>query len=165
MKAFHLVPLLFAATLMTGVHAQAKRAASAPAAASASAAATAAAQDIKSDPEKENAGRLTAQGWLLLLDRRDWGTAWDASSGLFRKNVPLGNWMDAIPKVREPLGALVERQPVQTVYKTSLPGHPKGDYVTVIFSTKFEKKADAQEIVTTMLEPDGRWRVTGYSAR
>jgi hypothetical protein len=169
MTAFHLVPLLFAATLtMTGAHAQAKRAASAPAPAAASKPApapAAAAQDLKSDPEKENAGRLTAQGWLLLLDRHDWGTAWDASSALFRKNVPLGNWMDAIPKVREPFGALVERQPMQTVYKTSLPGHPNGDYVTVIFSTKFEKKADAQEMVTTMLEPDGRWRVTGYSAR
>lgn len=164
MKAFHLVPLLLAVSLVTGAHAQAaaKRAASAPAA---SAPAAAAAQDIKSDPEKENAGRLTAQGWLLLLDRHDWGTAWDASSALFRKNVPLGNWMDAIPKVREPLGALVERQPVEAIYKTTLPGHPNGDYVTVIFASKFEKKADAREVVTTMLESDGRWRVTGYSAR
>ena len=159
------IALVAAAALAPAVQAQAaKRATAAPAAAPASATAPPD-KDVKSDPEKENAGRLTAQGWLVLLDRHDWGTAWDASSALFRKNVPLPNWMDAIPKVREPFGALVDRQAVQAVYKTSLPGHPGGDYVTVIFASKFEKKADAQETVTTMLEPDGRWRVTGYSAR
>lgn len=120
---------------------------------------------VVQDTEKENAGRLTAQGWLVLLDRRDWGVAWDNASSLFRRNVPLGNWMDAIPKVREPYGVLVDRQVVQTVYKTTLPGHPAGDYVTVIFQSKFDRKDDVQETVTTMREPDGRWRVTGYSPR
>jgi hypothetical protein len=121
-------------------------------------------KDIVDDPEKENQGRLTAQGWLLLLDRRDWGVAWEAASALFRRNVPLGNWMDAVPKVREPFGALIDRAPVQTVYKTSLPGHPSGEYVTVIFLSRFEKKPDVQEKVTVMRESDGRWRITGYSA-
>lgn len=141
-----------------------KPAAAASAAAQPASAAASTAQ-ARRDPEKENAGRLAAQGWLLLLDRRDWGTAWDASSAMFRQTVPLGNWMDAIPKVREPFGALVERTPADTVYKTSLPGHPDGDYVSVIFVSKFEKKDEVQEVVTTVREPDGRWRVTGYSAR
>jgi len=145
--------------------ASAPRPAAAPAPAPAAPAAAAVDPAIRSDPEKENVGRLTAQGWLTLLDRRDWGTAWDSSSALFRRNVPLPNWMDAIPKVREPLGALVERQPAETVYKTALPGHPPGDYVTVIFTTRFENKQDAQETVTTSREADGRWRVTGYSLR
>lgn len=163
MNRIFIVSLLFTGMLVTTVHAQmAGPRASAPAMAQPPASG---AQDIQSNPEKENVGRLTAQGWLVLLDRRDWGTAWEASSALFRKNVPLGNWMDAIPKVREPFGALVDRQPLQAVYKTSLPGHPDGDYVTVFFTSKFDKKADVQETVTTMREIDGRWRVTGYSAR
>lgn len=142
----------------------ARKPAAAPAAAAAAASAPAA-NDVKSDPEKENAGRLTAQGWLVLLDRRDWGTAWEAASGVFRKNVPLAAWMDAIPKVREPLGALVDRRVVQTVYKTSLTGQPDGDYVSVIFASKFEKQDEVQETVTTVREADGRWRITGYSPR
>jgi hypothetical protein len=137
---------------------------SAPATA-ASAALPAAGNGALQDPEKESAGRLTAQGWLVLLDRRDWGVAWDNSSNLFRRNVPLGNWMDAIPKVREPFGVLVDRQVLETVYKNTLAGHPPGDYVTVIFQSKFDKKPDVQEKVTTMREPDGRWRVTGYEPR
>jgi hypothetical protein len=127
------------------------------------AAATAPAADAPSpNAEQENAGKLAAQGWLALLDRQDWGTAWDASSAVFRQSVPLGSWMDAIPKVRQPFGALVERQAMDAIYKTSLPGRPDGQYVTVMFISQY-KNQQVQEIVTTVRETDGRWRVTGYS--
>jgi hypothetical protein len=165
---FHLVPLAAALLVAAAVHAQTKPAAKPQAAASASAQQKPPASPppgVKQDAAKENAGQAAATGWLGLLDRRDWGSAWEHSSGLFRKNVPLASWMDAIPKVREPLGALVERQPVGVVYKTSLPGHPDGDYVSVFFASKYEKKAEVKETVLTVREPDGKWRVTGYSAQ
>lgn len=114
--------------------------------------------------EKEEAGKLAAAGWLTLLDRRDWGTAWETSAGMFRSTVPLASWMDNIPKVRAPMGPLVERTPNNSQYKTALEGRPAGDYVSVIFVSKFEKQ-EVQETVTTVREPDGKWRVTGYSTR
>jgi hypothetical protein len=114
------------------------------------------------NPEAEKAAQTAAHAWLLVLDRKDWGTAWDASSAMFRQSVPLPTWMDAVPKVREPFGALVERQPVEAVYRTTLPGRPDGHYVTVLFNSKFDKQL-VREVVTTMREPDGRWRVTGYN--
>jgi hypothetical protein len=117
------------------------------------------------NPEIEKAGQTAAHAWLLLLDRRDWGTAWDASSGVFRQNVPLSTWMDNVPKLREPFGNFVERQPAEAHYKRTLAGYPDGDYVTVFFLTKFDKKPQVLETVTTVREPDGRWRVTGYTAR
>ena len=101
----------------------------------------------------------------MLLDRRDWGTAWENSSQVFRTQVPIAAWMDAIPKVREPLGPLTGRDPVETAYKTALPGRPTGDYVTVVFASNFANKPDMQEIVTTARDTDGRWRVLGYSTR
>jgi hypothetical protein len=115
--------------------------------------------------EREKAGQIAAHAWLLLLDRKDWGTAWDASSQMFRQSVPLPAWMDGVPKLREPLGAFVERQPVEAVYKTTLTGHPDGEYVTVLFASRFANKPEVQETVTAVREPDGRWRVTGYTAR
>ena len=114
--------------------------------------------------EKENAGKLAAAGWLVLLDRRDWGRSWETSSAMFRGSVPLAAWMDGIPKVREPLGTFVERAPATSSYKTTLEGRPEGEYVTVIFLSKFDKK-ELQEVVTTVRESDGKWRVTGYSTR
>jgi hypothetical protein len=112
-----------------------------------------------------DAAQFAAQGWLLLLDRRDWGTAWDTGAAMFRSSVPLATWMDGIPKARAPLGKLIERKPLDAVYKTELQGRPKGDYVTVLFAANFENKPDVQEIVTTVREPDGKWRVTGYSTK
>ena len=114
--------------------------------------------------EKETAGALAAQGWLTLLDRRDWGTAWETAAGMFHSSVPLGTWMDGIPKVRGDLGNLVERAPAVAEYKNQLPGRPVGDYVTTIFDSRFEQR-QVEEVVTTVREPDGKWRVTGYSTR
>jgi hypothetical protein len=114
--------------------------------------------------EKEAAAQLAAGGWLTLLDRGDWGRSWETASAVFRSSVPLPAWMDGIPKAREPFGRMLDRRPVEAVYKTSLAGRPAGEYVTVIFETQFENKK-VEEVVTTELEPDGRWRATGYSTR
>lgn len=133
-----------------------------PAAAAASAPAD---NGIISNPDYEKAGLAAAEGWLILLDRKDWGTAWDASSQVFRATVPLGTWMDNVPKLREPFGAFVEREPGVPLYKKSLPGRPAGDYVTVAFTSRFAKKDKVIESVTTVRESDGRWRVTGYGVQ
>lgn len=137
---------------------------SAPAAAP-TAPAPAATGQRSANKEMESAGQLAAAGWLLLLDRKDWGTAWDTSAAMFRGAVPLPAWMDGIPKVRQPLGAMIERSPAEAVYRNQLQGRPAGDYVTTIFNTRFENKPDAQEVVTVVREPDGKWRVTGYAAQ
>ena len=147
-------PIFFLAALTLALSATAAVQAQAPSTSPAAAA--------SANPELEDAGKNAAQGWLLLLDRQDWGTAWDASSAVFRQTVPLGAWMDAIPKVRQPYGALVERQAVEAIYKTSLPGRPDGQYVTVMFASQY-KNQNVHEIVTTVRESDGRWRVTGYN--
>ena len=154
------------AVAAAGAQAQPKpKAAATRAAASAAAPQAAAPNDTIHDPDVEKAGQIAAQAWLLLLDRHDWGTAWDTASTVFRQKVPLPSWMDAIPKVREPLGRFVERKPVQVVYKKTLAGRPDGDYVTAVFASRFEKKPDAQETVTVERERDGRWHVTGYEVR
>ena len=55
-----------------------------------------------------------------------------------------------------------KREVVEAIYKTSMPGRPEGQYVSVMFATKYEKQ-NVQEIVTTVREADGRFRVIGYS--
>jgi hypothetical protein len=155
------VAALAAALAAQGAAAQLKPPKNPPAAAPAPAAPAA---TESANPEKEAAGKLAAAGWLSLLDRRDWGRAWETTSSVFRNTVPLGTWMDAIPKVREPLGAFVERAPVNSMYKTKLEGRPDGEYVSVVFRSKFGDR-EVQEIVTTVREEDGKWRVTGYSTR
>jgi hypothetical protein len=165
--------LLCALAMSATAHAQLKppkdtKAANATAAPSAPAPPPAAEQQIEPVPPeiaaKVEAAGLAAQGWLTLLDRRDWGTAWETAANMFRGSVPLATWMDGIPKVRADLGAFSDRDAVTADYKTELPGKPVGDYVTVIFASRFEQR-EVDEVVTTVREPDGKWRVTGYSTR
>jgi hypothetical protein len=141
------------------------RSAPAPSTEAAAPAASTSPSSAPGTAEMEKAAQLAAMGWLLLLDRKDWGTAWDTSAAMFRGAVPLPAWMDGAPKARAPLGKLVERKPADAVYKRQLQGRPDGDYVTLIFNSSFEQKPDTQEIVTTVREADGKWRVTGYSTR
>jgi hypothetical protein len=83
---------------------------------------------------------------------------------MFRSSVTLAAWMDGIPKARD-LGNFIERTPADAVYRTKLEGRPDGDYVTVIYDSRFSGKDELVEVVTTVREPDGKWRVTGYSTR
>ncbi|KQT08013.1 DUF4019 domain-containing protein [Ramlibacter sp. Leaf400] len=140
-------------------------AASSAAAASAPAAAASAPAASSAHVEKEKAGQLAAAGWLTLLDRRDWGTAWETSASTFRKAVPLPNWLEGAPKARADFGPLQERTPAAVSYKDRLDRQPPGDYVTVVFVSKYEKRGEVEEMVTTVREADGRWRVMGYLTR
>lgn len=151
---------LTAALFTTTTSAQLKPPAAAPSAAGPLAAQAGSAANA----EKQAAGALAAAGWLVLLDRRDWGRAWETSSSVFRSTIPLGKWMDAVPKLRDPLGPMIERTQADAVYKTTLQGRPDGEYVSVIFDTKFQNK-QVEETVTTVRDADGKWRVTGYSSR
>src|SRR4051812_27010375 len=96
----NLVTALIATAMTASAMAQLKPPPQQPAAAPAPAA-----KPAGENAAKQEAGGLAAAGWLVLLDRKDWGRAWETSASMFQKNVPLGSWMDGGPKVREPLGA------------------------------------------------------------
>jgi hypothetical protein len=170
MKAIHSTVLVaaFATGAAIGQVKPAPRAPAAPAAAAAKPApatpAGAEAPPTAEAKEMAAAATLAASGWLSLLDRRDWGRAWESSAAMFRSTVPLPAWMDGIPKARD-VGNFVEREPAEAVYRNTLEGYPNGDYVTIIYASKFSGKEDLVEIVTTVRDADGKWRVTGYSTR
>jgi len=119
------------------------------------------AQNAEAQASKELAARSVAEKWLALLDAGDYGKAWDQAAKAFRANVKREQWVESLPKTRGALGAAKSRTVEVSSFKPSLPGMPAGDYVTVRFSTNFEKKSDAQELVTLVHE-DGTWRPLGY---
>jgi hypothetical protein len=124
-------------------------------------AAPAEAQKMEAQAFKELAARAAAEKWLAVLDAGDYGKAWDQTAKAFRNNVKREQWVESLPKTRGALGAAKSRTVEVSSFKPSLPGMPDGDYVTVRFSTNFEKKNDAQELVTLVYE-DGAWRPLGY---
>ncbi len=112
----------------------------------------------------ELAAQAAGEKWLSLLDRGEYGTAWDQCAQLFRQRVTREQWVVSLPSTRGPFGAMKSRKVEVAGYKTSLPGAPDGQYVTVRYRTSFEAKEGAEELITLALE-DGVWRPTGYSIR
>jgi hypothetical protein len=119
------------------------------------------AQKMEAQALKELAARAAAEKWLAVLDAGDYGKAWDQTANAFRANVKREQWVESLPKTRGALGAVKSRNAEVSSFKPSLPGMPEGEYVTVRFSTNFEKKNDAQELVTLVYE-GGAWRPLGY---
>lgn len=121
-------------------------------------------RNITAEEAKEAEARAAAETWLTLLDRGEFGKAWDECAKLFRDRVTRQQWVDGLPATRKPLGAMKSRRFELAVYRTSLAGAPDGEYVTMRFITTFEKKSDVEELLTLVLE-NGAWRTTGYQIK
>lgn len=113
-------------------------------------------------PDKEAAALAAAEEWLGIVDLGLYGQSWHEASGYFRRAVLQDEWVQALESVRTPLGGVLTRKVKRTVYATSLPGAPDGEYVVIQYEASFQDKRAAIETVTPMRDEDGRWRVGGY---
>ena len=116
----------------------------------------------KSNPDAEKSGIEAAQSWLELIDSEKYTESWDEAAGYFKSAVDKEKWIKTIQAVRKPLGRVVSREFKSQKYSTSLPGAPDGDYVVIQYDTAFENKKSAVETITSMLDKDGKWRISGY---
>ena len=110
----------------------------------------------------EEAARASALAWLALVDEAKYNESWEEAAAYLRKALPKDRWSQDLGAARGPLGKLVSRKLKSAQATEHLPGAPDGRYVVFQFDTVFEKKAQAVETVTPMLDHDGAWRVTGY---
>lgn len=114
--------------------------------------------------EKTRAADQAAGKWLALVDARDYDEAWQRAASLFKLQVGIGQWRNAVSAARTPLGSMISRELIAADYVTSLPGAPDGEYVVLQYRSQFDNKKAAIETVTPMLD-NGRWRVSGYYIR
>jgi uncharacterized protein DUF4019 len=105
------------------------------------------------------------RSWLALVDAGKYDESWDAAGSFFRQAVTKESWRQMVRGVRAPLGALRSRTLDKRQEASTLPGAPDGKYVIVQWKTSFANKASAVETVTSVLEKDGKWQVTGYYVR
>ena len=114
--------------------------------------------------DAQRAAADAAEKWLALIDAERYADAWHEAATLFRQQVGLAQWTQAVNATRTPLGSMTSRRLIGANYATSLPGAPDGEYVVLQFETSFTRKKRAIETVTPMLDV-GRWRVSGYYIR
>ena len=60
------------------------------------------------------------------------------------------------------IDAKISRELKSAKFSTQVPSSPEGEYVMVVYTTSFEKRAGAEETVVTMRDEDGELRVVGY---
>jgi len=113
----------------------------------------------------EDAAQTAAESWLKLVDDGQYAASWEEAAKLFKGIVRQADWEQMAGGVRSPLGRVLSRKLKSHEYTEKMPGAPDGKYVIIQYDTVFENKASAVETVTPMVDPDGRWRVSGYFIR
>lgn len=123
----------------------------------------------------EDAAQPAAESWLRLVDGADYGAAWTQAARALKGAVKQAEWGETAEKARAPLGALVSRKLKSREYTEKAPttrviggkayGWGDGRYVVLQYDSVFAGKASAVETVIATTDPDGAWRVAGYSIR
>jgi Protein of unknown function (DUF4019) len=115
------------------------------------------------DPRVSEAQRV-AREWLEKSDAGDANATYAAASARFRGTMTPEQWAKALTSARGPYGAVKARTLAASQPATAAPNLPEGAYVILVYRTNFANR-DAAETVTVEREPDGAWRIVGYSIR
>jgi hypothetical protein len=113
------------------------------------------------DKEALQASLKAANEWLGIVDGGNYGVSWDQGATIFKLTMPRDEWNTYLDKVRKPSGSVVNRDIVDQRVSKDPKGLPKGDYMVVIYSTKFSNGKSANELITLQNE-QGKWKVMGY---
>jgi hypothetical protein len=101
------------------------------------------------------------QKWLSLLDDQKYEESWDRAGSTFRSQVTKEQWVGALRRAREPLGALVSRANARVQLATTLSGAPDGEYAIIHFTTSLENKTITERL--ELVKEDGKWQVFAYA--
>jgi len=97
-----------------------------------------------------------AKQWLTLVDDSNYSDG-AAQMGPQAKKADIA----ALPKWREPLGAVANRSLKDVRLSPTNPGMPGGQYAVVRYDSNFAHKANVVETVTLAMNK-GAWSVVGY---
>jgi hypothetical protein len=112
----------------------------------------------------EDAAQVVAESWLKLVDHEPCAASWEKAADPLRVAISKDEWTKACEGARQRIGKAVSRKLKSRQYTEHLPELPDGRYVVMEYESVFERKSSVLETVTTMVDFDGTWRVSGYFA-
>lgn len=113
------------------------------------------------DTEKAEKATAVAMEFLQLVDADKYAESWQMSAGLMKERVTEKDWVEKLAKARTLSGPIVERKAKDTSYSTTAVDSPDGEYISLIFESRFQRAEGVAEYITVMLD-DGHWKVAGY---
>lgn len=106
-----------------------------------------------------------AQEWIALIDAGHYAEGWTKAAELLHQNVSQEDWVEAIRKAREPLGALQSRTFYKNVVTDELEGFPEGNYRLIEYKSSFEKAPVVSEMLIAIQTKEQEWRISTYLIR
>ena len=103
---------------------------------------------------------MAGQRWLSLVDDQKYEESWNQASSMFRNEVTKEQWIAALKRSREPLGAVASRTRTRLEFSKALRGAPDGDYAIIHFSTTFNGKSATERL--TLVKEDSKWQMAAY---
>ena len=109
------------------------------------------------------AAKISADAWLKRMDAEDYAGTWDTSSSSMHKEMSKSSWKMLVTALHWPLGDFKSRKFKSAVLQKAPSGKPGPDKVVIDYLSQYENKADVKETVTTSLEKDNSWKVSGFN--
>src|SRR5450830_2008184 len=109
------------------------------------------------------AAKVSAEAWLKRMDAGDYAGTWDTSSSGMHKEMSKSYWKMLITAIHWPLGDFKSRKFKSAVLQKAPASKPGPDQVVIDYVSQYENKADVKETVTTTLEKDNSWKVSGFN--
>ena len=116
------------------------------------------------DPQVSEARRVALE-WLTVVDADNATASYAAAADKFHKAMTQEQWAAALAQARTEFGAQQRRTFAGAQKGDEFPNKPPGDFVVLVFRSGFAKRDTVVETVTMEKEPDGKWRIIGYSLR
>jgi hypothetical protein len=124
-------------------------------------AATTSPSEAKPDPDVAPAQKA-ALAWLALVDAGKFDATWDEAATSFQKGQKKADWSKGLGAARPTMGKLVSRTFLNSQIRTALPNHPPDKYITIRFTSVFEKHKNGAESVTLVKDGARGFRMMSY---
>lgn len=111
------------------------------------------------------AAKVAAESWLKRMDAGDDAGTWDSSAAALRSEMSKSAWKMLITAVHWPLGDFKSRKLKSATLQKASAAKPGPDKVVIDYVSQYENKAEVQETITTVLEKDSVWKVSGYNIK
>lgn len=107
-----------------------------------------------------DAAVTAAAQWATLADANQAERMWTASGAVMQKSISKEEWAKYVANLRNDLGSLDGREWAQVVRLGQPANLPKGEYVNVVFSSRFANAPTAEAV--SLVQTGGRWVPVGY---
>jgi len=104
----------------------------------------------------------TAENFFELIEHGELEQAFNSTTDIHKDHKVKDAWINSSLIQKKYYGSLINRAIKTVTSKNTIPDHPDGTYLTVIYETTFQNKEKAYERIDLMLVSENLWKVTEY---